>query len=177
MDGRKPQTLGGLTLLKIVGIALLMNLFFLMLMIAMPVNSSLIADRIRIAFETGELGTVDYLPFDSRRGWHQYNDCVILQMLANEESSRINRALAPIIYVANDDDWSNLCATLQLLVMGDVNRETLDAARYARYWHGYLVPVTLALHIMELRDLRRVLAGAEWLSISVKISVVSREGS
>src|SRR5687768_16488566 len=73
-------------------------LICLALKIAATIDPELAAERIRTAFETRELGTTDYLPFDSRRGWHQYDDCTVLQMLSNRNPSRLVQALAPITY-------------------------------------------------------------------------------
>jgi hypothetical protein len=38
------------------------------------------------AFIAGDLTPDDYLPYDSSRGWHQFNDCNILQMMINQGS-------------------------------------------------------------------------------------------
>jgi hypothetical protein len=175
MDRNRNPSVSG-SLLQVIGVAVLSNLVFLALLAAMPVNPSRIADRVRTAFETGELGTSDYLPRDWRRGWHQYNDCVVLQMLSNENLSRIDGALAPVIYVTNED-WSGQCATLRQLVMEDVDRKSLMEDRYARYWHGYLLPTTLALQVMELRDVRRILGWGVWLAVVVLLGVALRAGT
>ena len=37
----------------------------------------------RGAFESGYLVQTDYLGFDSRKGWSQFMDCLILQMVTN----------------------------------------------------------------------------------------------
>ena len=155
------------------GITVLANLLFSMLMIAVQGNQSLIIDRIRSAFTSGDLGITNRLFFDSRRGWHQYNDCNVLQMLANDEPSRLNRAFAPKIYYANEKRNSQ-CAVLRALFVEGVDRNTLGEDRYARYWHGYNVIGAVGLRFMELRSLRRVLSTIVWFSIALLLLVTYR---
>jgi hypothetical protein len=162
--------------LRLVGIALAANTVFFVLLLSMPTNQEQIANDVRLAFATGDLGTEDYLPFDPHRGWHQYNDCVVLQMLANDDPSRIKRALAPLVYVTNDD-WSEQCVTLYRLLVEQVDKDTLIASRYARYWHGYNPLTALALNFMGLQRFRQVLAIMVWLVISILIGVTFRLGS
>src|SRR5688500_7371781 len=79
MLGTSHQLLSG-PFARAFGTTLLANSLFLVLAVVVPADPGVVANRVRTAFETGELGTADYLPFDSRRGWHQYNDCITLQM-------------------------------------------------------------------------------------------------
>ena len=100
-------------------------------MVVTPSDPDVMLSRIRTAFDTGELGLANQLWFDSRRGWHQSNDCNILQMLSNRDPSRLKRALAPLVYTV-DDDWRGLCAVLHALLVKEVDKDTLVANRYAR---------------------------------------------
>jgi hypothetical protein len=147
-------------------VLLVVNIFFLALLIVTQVDPDIVSERVRTAFDNGDLLTEDYLPFDARRGWHQYTDCSALQMLSNENPSRLARALSPVIFAA-DEGWSVQCALLHKIVVERADRETLLEARYSRYWHGYNAIAASALRVMDLADLRRMLSGVMWLAITV----------
>ncbi|MEP6995887.1 MAG: hypothetical protein ABI968_15290, partial [Acidobacteriota bacterium] len=157
------------------GTVLVANLLFLALMVAAQTDPRVIAERVRAAFEAGELGTSDYRRFDTRRGYFQHNDCLILQMLTNEDSSRLERALAPNVYAnARRNKW---CAGLRALVVEGVDRNTLEKMRYARYWHGYNALAAMALRRLELREFRRLLSAAVWGAIgALTLAAAYRSG-
>jgi hypothetical protein len=160
---------------RAVVIVILANVLFLALRYAAPGDPDVVAHRVRTAFATGDLGLPDYRPLDTRRGWHQYNDCNVLQMLSNRDSSRTKRALGPIIY-RTDQEFRHACPALYALVVQRADPDTLPSFRYARYWHGYNVTAGLALRIMELRDLRRALSIAVWLAITLLALATYRRG-
>lgn len=166
--------LGG-PLARAMGIIVLANLLFRVLMIVAPGDPDVIANRIRTALEMGELGLADFLPFDMRRGSMQYNDCTVLQRLSNERSSRLEWALAPTLY-ATDRHGHDQCALLRALVGEGAEPDTLLALRYTRSWHGDNALAAFALRGMELRELRRVLAGAVWCAIGVLALATWRSG-
>jgi hypothetical protein len=141
-----------------------MNGVFLVLVLGASTDPEGVVEQARQAFEAGELGTEDYLPFDARRGWHQYNDCNVLQMLSDTESSTVERALAPRVRAA-DADWSRQCAVLRALVVDDAAPDGYELHRYARYWHGYHVPTAVGLRIANLRTLRLALSLGVWSAI------------
>lgn len=87
-------------------------------------------------------------------------------MLSNKDSSRIHSALAPVVYVT-DEERNGSCAVLHALVMEEADRETLLISRYARYWHGYNVLAAFALRVMDVKDFRRVLSLSVWIAIVV----------
>jgi len=161
---------------RILTVILLANLVFFGLVVAVQNEPSTMAARIRTAFQSGELGIKDYLLFDRRRGWHQYNDCTVLQMISNRDSSRLARALAPRIYYRNAD-WTNQCAVLRGLIVDGLNPDSLFMMRYARYWHGNNVVAAFALQGMELASLRRMLSIAVWLGMAMLALVAGRAGS
>jgi hypothetical protein len=163
-------------LARALGLTIFANLLFLVLMIAAQGAPGVIVTRVRTAFANGELGIKDYLQFDTRRGWFQYNDCNVLQMLTNQHASRLERALAPKVFYKNED-WEDQCAVLRALVVEGVDPNTLFLLRYARYWHGYNVVVALALRGMELRTLRQVLSSAVWVAIGMLVLAACRSGS
>jgi hypothetical protein len=156
-------------------VVLVCNCVFLLLVLFVPVDSPTIRHRIRAAFETGDLGFEDYLLFDSRRGFFQYNDCNVLQMIANRNPSRAARAISPIVYSANDD-WTDQCAVLHQVTLDGADVAGLIENHYSRYWHGYSVGVAVALRAMELRSLRRFLVGTVWLLLAAFTVVMVRSG-
>ena len=158
-----------------IGVVLAANLLFFALMTLAPGEPRLVAARVRNAYETGELGTVSYRWFDTRRGVFQHNDCLVLEMLSNRHSSTLERALAPRTYVTENEH--NPCVLLRALVVDGVDPATLILAdRFTRYWHGYNALTGLALRSMELGDFRRLLRCAVWLSIAVLALATLRSG-
>jgi hypothetical protein len=116
--------------------------------------TEVIRDRIRRAYATGELVESDYLRYDTHRGFHQFNDCSILQMIAIPDSSRVGRALGPTTYSMGEEEP---CRTLRELVLQKRDAATLSSSRYTRYWHGYIPLIALLLSLMELSTVRVVL--------------------
>jgi hypothetical protein len=144
-------------------------------MVAAPGDPRVVATRVRTAYETGELGTISYLQYDTRRGWFQHNDCLILQMLSNQHSSVLERALAPRVYVHATDH--NPCVLLRALVVERVDPKTLLLAdRFTRYWHGYNALTGFALRRMELGAFRRSLRAVVWLAIGLLALATYRAG-
>ena len=143
-------------------------------MLTLPDHRDVIAARVRSAFATGDLGAEDYYRFDSRRGYMQYNDCLVLQMLSNPEPSRPERALAPKLF--HNDAWVGQCSLLRELIEEKVDPKSLRLLRYVNYWHGYNAVAAFALQSMELRTLRRMIVGAVWAAIGLLALVAWRSG-
>ena len=151
------------------------NVLFLALMVAAPGDPRVVATRVQTAYETGELGTLSYLRYDTRRGYFQHNDCLILQMLSNQHSSMLERAVAPKVYIKATDH--NPCAVLRAMVVERVDPKTLLLAdRYTRYWHGYNALTGFALRGMELEAFRRLLRAAVWIAIGLLALATYRAG-
>lgn len=154
---------------------LVLNVMFPMLLLSygfMP--SEVIADRIQQAFSTGELVENDYLPYDIRRGVYQYNDCNILQMMTNEDSSLVTHALGPWLHMA-DSSAAEACRTLRELVVDGRNPEEFVSSRYTRYWHGYLPIHSVLLMFVELSTLRVILRIAVYAGLVLLILSSFRE--
>jgi hypothetical protein len=157
------------------GVVVLANLVFLGLRLAVQVDPDVIATRIRKAFETNDLTDQDYLPFDARRGYFQRNDCVVLQMLANRNPSRLDAALAPTVFSENDM-LRRHCAVLRSLLLEAADRSVMYRMRYARYWHGYNPVAASVLRFFDLRVLRRALSAVVWLAIGILAVAAFRSG-
>ena len=157
----------GRAIARMLGSILIVNAIFLGLMLITPYDPVGVGDRIRAAFATGDLGLEEYRRRDIRHGWHQYNDCAVLQLLSAPDSSRVSRALAPRWSFLRADVGENLsCGTLKALTVDGASRDSMTNYRYSRYWHGYMVPVGFGLQVMNLAHVRRLLL------ISVCISIV-----
>ena len=138
-------------------LVLLFNVAFpILLLLSNLMPSEVIVDRIQQAFSTGELVENDYLPYDVHRGFHQYNDCNILQMMTNEDSSFVTHALGPWLHLA-DSSATEACRTLRELVVDGQDPRVFVSSRYTRYWHGYIPILSVLLMFLKLSTLRVVL--------------------
>ena len=156
------------TIARTLGVVAIANVLFVVLLLLAPHDPNRVASRVRTAFATGDLGTVEYLKGDIRRGWHQYNDCSVLQMLSDHDSSRVAQSLAPrMAFLRTDPDGNLSCAALRAIALGGVSQDSMAPFRYARYWHGYMIPVAVALEGMELAALRRLLLIAVYAAIAL----------
>ena len=122
--------------------------------------------RVREAFASGELVDRDYLPLDQRRGFHQYNDCLILQMITNRDRHLWLNAIAPVVYVTDLETWERQCATLHRLVDDNPTMSHLVPDRYARYWLGDNTVAAALLPWLSLAHVRRGLKLAVYASLA-----------
>lgn len=121
-------------------------------------------ERVRSAFATTELVQADYLVLDSRRGNHQYDECLILQMLSNASESRVRRAVGPVLFI-QDSTATGYCRTLHRLVVEGADPSEFLRAEYTRYWHGYLPVAAGFLSVTDLTTARRTLKALTYLSL------------
>jgi hypothetical protein len=149
------------------------NGLFLALVYLASGHSSLIVQRAREAFADGQLGLADYPLFDRQRGYMQYDDCNIVQMLSNKNPSRLHQALSPIVYTQHQD-WIEQCAVLHALLVEGADRGQFIEYRYSRYWRGYVALVVAGLSVMDLGQLRQALLGAVWAGILLLAAVTAR---
>lgn len=163
---------------RMLGSIAIANVLLLVLLLIAPFDPDRVADRVRAAFATGDLGLDEYRRHDIRRGWHQYNDCAVLHLLSAPDSSRVARALAPRwSFLRADVEENYSCGALKALVVGGASRDSMATYRYARYWHGYMVPVAFGLRAMNLVDLRRLLLIAVCIGIAVLAGAAVRARS
>src|SRR5262245_49541953 len=126
-------------------LVLLLNVAFpMLLLLSSFMPSKVIVARIQQAFSTGELVEDDYLPYDVHRGFHQYNDCNILQMMSNEDASLVAHALGPWLHMS-DYSATEACRTLRELVVDGRDPGAFVSSRYTRYWHGYIPILSMLL--------------------------------
>jgi hypothetical protein len=161
--------------LQALALVLVLNAAFpILLLFSNLIPSRVIVDRIYRAFATGELTENDYLPYDIRRGFHQYNDCNILQMMTNQDSSQMARALGPWLHMA-DSSATEACRTLRELVVDGRDPETFISSRYTRYWHGYIPILSMLLLFLEISTMRTVLQIAVFTAVLLPLLSSIRE--
>lgn len=125
-------------------VVVLVNAAFLMLGVwVATLPREPLVQRVREAFASGDLIENDWPWLESRRGFDQYNDCSILQMITNHDDHILANAVGPLIYNKNRGE-TDKCATLRKIVNEGPTGAPYLVFRYTRYWHGY-DPVTAAL--------------------------------
>lgn len=161
--------------LAVVGVVLLLNAVFLGLAIVTAwLPRERFRERVREAFEAGELMDQDYIRFDARRGHHQYVECRILQMLTNERTPSVAEAVAPWLHV-RDSTYTGYCRTLHELVVANADPAVFRASfPHTRYWHGYLPVAALALAALDLGTARLTLQALAYGSLLLLLSVSLR---
>jgi hypothetical protein len=127
-----------------VTLVVLVNAVFLMLGLwVATLPREPLVQRVRAAFRSGELIENDWPWLESRRGFDQYNDCSILQMITNHDDDIVANAVGPLIYNKNRGE-TDKCATLHTIVNDGPSGAPYLVFRYTRYWHGY-DPITAGL--------------------------------
>lgn len=143
--------------LRVTAAVAFLNILFLVVgMLAATLPREPLRDRVRGAFESGELVQEDYPRFDSRRGSHQYDECLILQMVTNPVDAPLRQAAGPIVHTV-DMDGSDQCRTLYRLLVAGEPRSDFRNFRYTRYWHGHNLLGTLYLQFTSIKNARIIL--------------------
>jgi hypothetical protein len=156
----RPWTLVLLVALIANGIFLAFNL------VGAAVSSAHIAERVKLAFASGDLTDSDYHWWDHRLGFHHYADCSILQMLVNDEQGLLAQATGPLLYY-RDEGREGMCPLLRDIVETGGEPQSYVRDIYVRHWHGYN-PVTAALlGPLELGQVRTGLAAGVYLSLAL----------
>jgi hypothetical protein len=143
--------------LRAFGLVVLVNAVFLLLALSVAlVPREPLVERIQVAFASGELIEDDWPGLESRRGFNQYLDCSILQMISNRDDNLWANAAAPLIYNKNRGEIDR-CAVLRRLVDEGPNAAPYLVYRYTRYWHGYNPVSAVLLWAFDLGHVRNVL--------------------
>ena len=139
-------------------------LFLAVMLLASMVPAEGLRERALQAFDDGSLSTQDRRRFDSRIGWHQYNDCMILQMISNDDRV-LAKSLGPLVYYP--EDFRGFCRAFSSLLQQELAAEELDSFRYTRYWHGHNALTAALLYGLEFATVRHILRAAAYLSLLV----------
>ena len=152
---------------------LLNGLFLLLSLYSALLPDGKVASAARHAFETGALTDSDYLVGDSERGWHQYNDCTVINLIVVDVTV-LDDALAPLT-LNTDKSWKHSCKVLRTVLFKGKDDPTLtERFPYTRYWFGFVPIAASLLNIVELQSARKLLKFLVYLSvIVVAFSVVS----
>jgi hypothetical protein len=127
-------------------------------------------ERVRAAFRAGDLTQEDYLQFDSRRGVHHYDDCLILQMITDREATLLGRAFSPVVRF-KEEGATGVCAMLRELTLADEGQVANAAGtlRYSRYWHGYNPVAATLLTFFDLATVRWLLKGGAYAALAALV--------
>jgi hypothetical protein len=113
--------------------------------------------HLREGFENGDLLLPYSLPYDSDRGYHQRNDCLIYWMSRVRPDSLFSH-LAAGYYVGDPTGRATYCETLRDSLYGDVVPD-YDMGEYTRYLHGYRVATAFALAVLDVPSMRLLFKG------------------
>jgi hypothetical protein len=137
----------------VVLVSIVANTIFLALaLLSTTVSRDALTERILRGFESGSLPVETDLRFET---WMLGNECLILQMILNDDDDRLRQALGPKVYY-RDDDRRQCYLVRDLIRHGDA-REAPNSFRYTRYWHGHNATAAAFLSTMDFESLRFVL--------------------
>lgn len=151
---------------RALALVLALNVIFAAIAVAVAlIPQDLFRERARHAFAAGDFDHRDFLPLDSRRGFNQWSDCILLQMLSSNDDSTLAKAFGPLIHHALIDDETQSCSTLLALLNGDRLTDAHVSYRYGRFWHGYGVTTAILLPFLEVDQVRVLLKVLVYSSI------------
>jgi hypothetical protein len=150
---------------RAVALVVLANTLFLLLALWVArLPREPLVERIRDAFASGELIDKDWLWLDRRRGFEQYLDCSVLQMISNRDDRLWANAVGPVIHNQNRGE-TRRCELLRALVHGGSTPDPAHSYRYTRYWHGYNPLAAALLSIFDLGQARAALKTMAYVSL------------
>jgi hypothetical protein len=153
-------------LIRAFGIVVALNATFLAFaLVAARFPPPDIQSRVQKYFLNGDLTIVDWPGLDRHLGATQYNDCIVLQMVTNDASSVLDKAISPDVYV-QDSKYHDLCATYRKIIFGTVTTSSFYQDKYSRYWHGYVPSISALLWIFDLEPIRRLLTFSLFVAIA-----------
>ncbi len=131
--------------------ALLFGIFYFLNFASLGRDVPRAQDQVRSAFAAGILQDIDYLPRDVGRGWHQYNDCLILWQSIDQRASLRELAVSPLVQTPADQP--NYCLALRkFAAAGAAPGKTF----YHRYIHGHTMLVRYLLPVMGVERIREL---------------------
>ena len=134
-------------------VLVLANAIFLALaLLAATMPKESLRLRILQGFESGSLPLETDQEFET---WMFGNECLILQMLLNQDDDTLRRAIGPKVHYRDDDQRQ--CHIVRDLARHGHAAEAPDFFRYTRYWHGHNVAAAALLSLMDFPMLRIVL--------------------
>lgn len=142
-------------------VSIVANIVFLALsLLSTAVSRDDLTERITRGFESGSLPIETDLRFET---WMLGNECLILQMILNDEDDRLRQALGPKVYYRDDD--SRQCYLVRDLIRDGYAKEAPNFFRYTRYWHGHNATAAAFLSTMDFASLRIALPLIAYSSI------------
>jgi hypothetical protein len=131
-------------------VSIVANTVFLVIsLLSTAVSHDNLTKSITKGFESGALSIPTRLRFET---WALHNECLILQMMLNEEDDRLRQALGPKVFYR--DDHSGQCRIVQDLIQDGYSKEASKFFHYTRYWHGHNATAAAFLSVMDFASLR-----------------------
>lgn len=161
------------------GAVLLLNVALLFLdYLATYAPRAPLLENIRHAYATEELTDKDHLMLDARRGYNQFNDCMILEMAISHPADRLHDAVSPSYFVFNDNGAArrgenSICGTLREAAFYP-DAGTLDVLYYHRYIIGQRTLMRLVMPYVDLATLHVVFKGTCYALLAVMFAVGAR---
>lgn len=118
------------------------------------IDRSAIKAKVEAAFQTNQLMASDYYRTDGVLGNHQFNDCLILDMVMNDDRPAIERGLSPTYTHSGIDK----CETLRKTIAGEQLDVEPENTSYHRYLHGHTALAAVMLSVMPLHTARLFLS-------------------
>lgn len=160
-----PSRIFSRTILLLMGLQVL---FTLALIWEASLPTKYISERVSNALSIGELTLEDYPINDTRRGYHQANDCLILTLLLGKGET-LPKALAPRHWITTPRCW-----TLQKIIANPEELSSYPSEPYTRYWHGYLPVAAGLLMAMDLSRIRSILKYSVYGALVLVVFAASR---
>ena len=137
-------------------------IFLLLAVLAASMPHEPLRLRILQGFESGSLPLDTDQDFET---WMFGNECLILQMLLNQDDSRLRQAIGPRIYYRADDQRQ--CRIVRDLALHGRAVEAVNSFRYTRYWHGHNAAAAALLSLMDFATIRVVLTTLAYGSLAL----------
>ena len=125
--------------------------------------------RILDALEEGVL-VVD--PDADFRHWPMGDDCLVLQMIINQDQNLLEELAGPLVY--HQEDWKNYCGILLEVASTGERPKGLPYFHYTRYWHGNKALISGLAAGLDIRTVKATLKIAFVVSVFLLFSVAWR---
>jgi hypothetical protein len=106
--------------------------------------------NVAAAFASGALGDEDYRAGDTRIGWHQFNDCLILWQAIDQRGATARLAVTPLSDPHQAE--TSRCGRLRAFAAGGAAAG--EPYHYHRYLHGHTVAARFLLPVMSVEAIR-----------------------
>jgi hypothetical protein len=146
----------------VLALALANAIFLLLSLLVASLPREPLRLRILQGFESGSIPLDTDQHFET---WMFGNECLILQMLLNDEDGRLREAIGPRVYFRTDDQRQ--CHIVRELARHGHSAEAPNFFHYTRYWHGHNAAAAALLSLMTFGTVRIVLNTVAYGSLAL----------